>query len=331
MAIEGLQSHEVVPKPLWNTPLPASQTQAEEKSFQKHVYRANYDERIEVLPKEKAEYTEKDVVLGTKAGEEAKDELSFWDFVDIINPLQHIPLVGSLYRYVTGDEITGAARVAGGGIYGGPMGLAFGAVNAVIAQNEGNDIGGIFLTKTFGPSTHDIDSGKADIAVQVANLDEGINMTPIKTSRFAHENSISKTKTAENYSKIPEDTEKSKEKSYIVAQNNTKPSENSEWQAYYTHQLKLESKNLDDYQNSLADDTYERQLLIQAEQEAVAQQNKVRMERESKSNERLESIGRMKNFEAEEAAKREEVIKNYVRTNEYGLRESAGMYPTISP
>ncbi|MBT5013959.1 MAG: hypothetical protein HON02_05865, partial [Rhodospirillaceae bacterium] len=32
------------------------------------------------------------------------DGFTFLDFLDIINPLQHIPVVGSLYRDMTGDE-----------------------------------------------------------------------------------------------------------------------------------------------------------------------------------------------------------------------------------
>lgn len=329
MAIEGLTSQEVVPKPLWNTPLPI--TQNADKKAERQVYHANYDERLEVLPQNKANFTEKDVMLGTKAREKTGDELSFWDFIDIINPLQHIPLVGSAYRYVTGDEIKGVARVAGGGIYGGPFGLAFGAVNAVIAQNEGNDIGGIILTDAFGPSSHDIRSEKANMSVQIADLDNNANQTPIKTSRFTSEEAILPQKVANNSVKDGEKSQENTETRYIVAQNDTKPSENSEWQAYYTHQLNLQSKNLDDYQDSLADDTYERQLLLQAEQQAVAEQNKVQQARESKNQERVESIHLMKTFAAEEAERREKATKEYVRTNEYGLRESAGMYPTETP
>ncbi len=38
-------------------------------------------------------------------------EFGWDDFVDIINPLQHIPLVNIAYRAITGDEIYGAARM----------------------------------------------------------------------------------------------------------------------------------------------------------------------------------------------------------------------------
>ncbi len=38
-------------------------------------------------------------------------EFGWDDFVDLINPLQHIPLVNLAYRAITGDEIHGAARL----------------------------------------------------------------------------------------------------------------------------------------------------------------------------------------------------------------------------
>lgn len=49
-----------------------------------------------------------------------KDGLTFGDLLDVINPLQHIPMVSSIYRAVTGDEISPGARVAGGALYGAP-------------------------------------------------------------------------------------------------------------------------------------------------------------------------------------------------------------------
>lgn len=42
------------------------------------------------------------------------DGLNFWDFLDIINPLQHIPVISTIYRQITGDEIGAAAKVIGG-------------------------------------------------------------------------------------------------------------------------------------------------------------------------------------------------------------------------
>ncbi|MBI2803279.1 MAG: hypothetical protein HYX63_23930 [Gammaproteobacteria bacterium] len=52
------------------------------------------------------------------------DGPSFSDVLDLVNPLQHIPIIGSLYRKLTGDVIAPAIRVAGGALFGGPLGAA---------------------------------------------------------------------------------------------------------------------------------------------------------------------------------------------------------------
>ncbi|HYE50616.1 MAG TPA: hypothetical protein VEB20_13570 [Azospirillaceae bacterium] len=80
-----------------------------------------------------------------KAGETDKPEeegLSFWDFVDVINPLQHIPVVNTLYRELTGDTIKAPAKLAGGALLAGPVGLAIAAAGVVVEQTTGNDVGG---------------------------------------------------------------------------------------------------------------------------------------------------------------------------------------------
>ncbi|MDP6603145.1 MAG: hypothetical protein QGG17_02990 [Rhodospirillales bacterium] len=67
---------------------------------------------------------------------------SFFDLVDIINPLQHIPIVSSIYRHFTGDELDAAPRVLGGALFGGAIGAAAALVNVIVDEATGNDIGG---------------------------------------------------------------------------------------------------------------------------------------------------------------------------------------------
>ncbi len=63
-------------------------------------------------------------------------EMSFADFLDMINPLQHIPVLSSVVRAVTGDEISPAARVAGDALYGGIFGVASAGVGALGALGD---------------------------------------------------------------------------------------------------------------------------------------------------------------------------------------------------
>lgn len=48
--------------------------------------------------------------------------LRFADILDVINPLQHIPVINYAYRALTGDSIATQNAVAGGALYGGPLG-----------------------------------------------------------------------------------------------------------------------------------------------------------------------------------------------------------------
>jgi hypothetical protein len=66
-------------------------------------------------------------------------DVSFSDVLSVLNPLQYIPIVGSIYRAVTGDTIPQAAQVLGGALLGGPLGLVASAANAVLEQSTGKD------------------------------------------------------------------------------------------------------------------------------------------------------------------------------------------------
>lgn len=54
--------------------------------------------------------------------------LRFSDLLDIVNPLQHIPIISTVYRAVTGDHISDGARHVGHALYGvalgGPVGMS---------------------------------------------------------------------------------------------------------------------------------------------------------------------------------------------------------------
>lgn len=65
----------------------------------------------------------------------------FSDFLDIINPLQHIPIVSTVYRALTGDQIEAGSRMAGGALFGGPIGLAVSVVSAMVNESTGKDPG----------------------------------------------------------------------------------------------------------------------------------------------------------------------------------------------
>ncbi|NQY81590.1 MAG: hypothetical protein HRT36_00750 [Alphaproteobacteria bacterium] len=68
----------------------------------------------------------------------------FFDFIDAINPLQHIPLISNIYRAITGDEIRPEIRMAGNilfGVLSGPVELAIGIGSAAIDYGTGKPVG----------------------------------------------------------------------------------------------------------------------------------------------------------------------------------------------
>lgn len=66
--------------------------------------------------------------------------LSFGEILDIVNPLHHLPIVGSVYRSLTNDTISPVARITGGAIYGGPIGGVVSIATAAIEEHSGHDV-----------------------------------------------------------------------------------------------------------------------------------------------------------------------------------------------
>jgi len=89
-----------------------------------------------------------DVVSPNFLGE---DGFTFGDVLDAVNPLQHLPVVGAIYRQLTGDTMAPGARLAGGTLYGGPIGLAASVANVAVESVSGGDIGdNVFAMFTDG-------------------------------------------------------------------------------------------------------------------------------------------------------------------------------------
>ena len=74
------------------------------------------------------------------------DGFDFGDLLDVINPLQHLPVISSIYRTLTGDEISPASRLAGGALFGGPVGFASAFVTAVIEDATDTTIGDVIVS-----------------------------------------------------------------------------------------------------------------------------------------------------------------------------------------
>ena len=78
---------------------------------------------------------------GSKVGAgKENDGLTFDDFLDIINPLHHIPVIGTVYRKITDDDLSSVSRVLGGSLFLGPLGAVSALANILVDKATGKNV-----------------------------------------------------------------------------------------------------------------------------------------------------------------------------------------------
>ena len=101
----------------------------------------------------------------------APDEgFSFDDLIDIVNPLQHISVVSTLYRAITGDTIKTFPKIAGDTLYGGIEGFASSMADLIFTKITGKSFGDTALAMAedvFSPSKP-AQTGVADASAPAA-------------------------------------------------------------------------------------------------------------------------------------------------------------------
>lgn len=71
-------------------------------------------------------------------------DISWDDFIDFINPLQHIPVIGTIYREVTGDTIKPSVKIAGDIAFGAATGSLIvstvaGIISSIYEEHTGEE------------------------------------------------------------------------------------------------------------------------------------------------------------------------------------------------
>lgn len=84
-----------------------------------------------------------------------EDGFTFGDLLDIVNPLQQLPVVSTVYREISGETISTVSRLAGGALLGGPIGFLVAALSAGLEAATGDDLGGHVFALFDGGSTAD--------------------------------------------------------------------------------------------------------------------------------------------------------------------------------
>ena len=116
---------------------------------------ADYARAMKTRDQNSANSVKPEVAEGAETMAWGEDGFTFGDILDVINPLQHIPIVSDIYRAITGDKIAPAARMLGGGLLGGVPGLAIAAVNTALQEVTGQDAGEMAIASLFGDGDTD--------------------------------------------------------------------------------------------------------------------------------------------------------------------------------
>lgn len=131
--------------------------------------------RIRITPEDKAE-----------AAFVGEDGLTFGDVLDAINPLNHIPIIG---EFIQGEShISTAAQLAGGALFGGPIGLIASLANAIFTQATGHSVGGAVIAALGGEDASDTQLAAAESAaptdsIETAMAEENIAETLATAAR----------------------------------------------------------------------------------------------------------------------------------------------------
>ncbi len=135
-------------------------------------------------------------------------DFSFHNLLSIINPLEHLPIIGTIYRAITGTHIGVPERIAGDALYGGLWGAVSGAADAAFEAITGKDFGSTILALFTGPhhdktvasnaktpASQSPDAQPADMSVEMtalqASLDaKGVDADLARRAMSAYRKSI---------------------------------------------------------------------------------------------------------------------------------------------
>jgi hypothetical protein len=116
---------------------------------------------------------------------EAKDPKVFGaaDALDMINPLQHIPIISNLYRAATDDQIKqGGSNIIGGALFGGGIGLASTSVNNTVSYNTGRDVPETIMAALTPTDHSEMTIATAEIPTETVTTQEQVQPMVITKS-----------------------------------------------------------------------------------------------------------------------------------------------------
>ena len=91
----------------------------------------------------------------------------FENMLDIVNPLEHLPIVSTIYHAITGNQSGDLEKMAGDTLYGGPMGLASSVADIAFEKITGKSFGDTVMS-WVGLDNDDASSGNTALASKTA-------------------------------------------------------------------------------------------------------------------------------------------------------------------
>jgi hypothetical protein len=104
----------------------------------------------------------------TVTGDRTGDEDFFHHILDVINPLQHLPVVGTIYRAITGEHIGNIEKIAGDTLYGGLWGAVSSVADVAFEAVTGKSVEDTALAWFRGDSSNIMVASNKVVAPSIA-------------------------------------------------------------------------------------------------------------------------------------------------------------------
>lgn len=139
------------------------------------VYSAEYHAMVHspASPASPPSNVEQVTVSAPKSDGQKSDSGGFFHhLLDVINPLQHLPIIGTLYRAITGEHIGPVEKVMGDTLYGGLWGAASSVADLAFEGVTGHSLEDTVL----GWFSHDSGPRLASVKVAAPNISSSTSL-----------------------------------------------------------------------------------------------------------------------------------------------------------
>jgi hypothetical protein len=128
---------------------------------------------------------------GLKASEASADkpvephESFFHHLLDVVNPLQHLPVIGTIYRAITGERLDPVEKIAGDTLYGGLWGAVTSIADVAFESLTGKSFEDTALALFKGNDSTKV-AGAAAPAITVSPSLASADPTPLSAIAAAN-------------------------------------------------------------------------------------------------------------------------------------------------